>query len=102
MLLAPFIVSIIEFVLLQRQTEADIQQRYERTPDNQIIVFVPQGIILVLVFTPLLLRVFFRAVVRATGKISSVREQYVEREKWGQVHRGQAEAPRNQPPVKHR
>ena len=56
-LLAPFVVSIIEFILLRRYSETEIQNSYQRTPDNQTIVFVTQFLMLFVLLIPLLIRV---------------------------------------------
>jgi hypothetical protein len=57
-LLAPLVVSIIEFFVLQGQSEFEIQSRYRGTSDPLTLVFVSQFIFLILLLIPLVYRAF--------------------------------------------
>jgi hypothetical protein len=54
-LLLPFVVSFIEFLLLQRKSETEIAYRYQRTQENMTVVFVAQFLMLFLLFIPKLI-----------------------------------------------
>jgi len=57
-LLLPFVVSIVEFFLLQQASEFEIQNRYRGTSDPLTLTFVAQFIFLFALIIPLILRVF--------------------------------------------
>jgi hypothetical protein len=56
-LFAPLVVSIIEFLLLQNQSEFEVESKYRGTTDPLTLVFVAQAIFLILLLIP---AVFFR------------------------------------------
>jgi len=59
LLLAPFVISFIEFLRFRRMSQGEIARTYQRaTGENQTIVYVAQIIFLILLFIPLLMRVF--------------------------------------------
>jgi hypothetical protein len=59
-LLAPLVVSIVEFILLQGQDEFTVQHKYRGTSDPLSLTFVAQGIYIIILLLPLLYRFFTR------------------------------------------
>jgi|RhiMetdeSRZDD1v2_1073273.scaffolds.fasta_scaffold37057_5 TM2 domain-containing membrane protein YozV len=57
-LFAPLVVSVIEFFLLQKQSEFEIQNKYPGTRDPLTLVFVAQAVFLLLLLLPLVFRAF--------------------------------------------
>ena len=57
-LLLPLVLSFIEFLLVQRYTEGQLEYYYDRTEENQTVVFVAQFVMLFLLLLPLLSRIW--------------------------------------------
>jgi TM2 domain-containing protein len=60
-LIAPLVVSVIEFFLLQSQDEVSIQNRYHTTGEPLTLVFVAQFIYIIILFIPLVYKGFLRS-----------------------------------------
>ena len=57
-LIAPLVVSIIEFFNIRRWSDGELHQRYHRSGGSLTLVFVTQFIFLILLFLPVVYRAF--------------------------------------------
>jgi hypothetical protein len=51
-MLAPLVVSIIEFFMIRRYTDGELYQRYQRSGERLTLVFVSQFVFLILLVMP--------------------------------------------------